>query len=312
MSTDAPLALLYRPPEVEATVRFGLSAVPAPDDLPGLYAQAFRAARQVDIPAGVPLYVDLLLTPRMQVFGNGTVAAAPYPRLAGSELHFALHSQHRGQWEDDDPEVLDFRVYPRDPKATDEWKAADDEFWRSGVENMLGPAWGGEVLDLGCGVGRLLTLIAGDQQRAVGVDISKSMLRVARSRLPDSVALHRGTGWEIPAEADSLDGVYSTVTLQHITPLAAREGYLREIRRVLRPGGRAGIQWKILGCGLSWWYDRADTAGIDVSFLSPAEGAAILALYGFRVVESWVCAIPGSDLGGGEVGEWWWTSLEVM
>lgn len=308
-----PVIVFCRPAlGVDTTVRFGLSAPPM--ETASLYNQARELARQVETSLGAAVYVDLPLLPRIRLCNDGDGCCSPsspvvdpYPRLEGVALEEALASIHRGQWEDDDPAVLVRRVYPQDPNATHEQIISDNNFWRSNVQQMLGPAWGGDVLDVGCGVGRVLDLVADAQHSAAGIDISGSMLRVAEATLGKRATLHRGSGWSLPFLNESFDGVYSTLCLQHQPPLAIRERYLAEIRRVLRPGGRAGLQFKILGWGTSWWHDRPDYAGFDVSFLSAAEGIAILALYGFRVVESWITDIPSNE----PTGQWWWTSLEA-
>jgi len=108
---------------------------------------------------------------------------------------------------------------------------------REVVRLGLGPA--DRILDLCCGTGLLsreLVRRLGPDGEVVGVDASEAMLEQAR-RAGGRVVYVR-------AEADSLplpDGHFDCVTLflgLHEIAQAARLPALREVRRVLRPGGR--------------------------------------------------------------------------
>ena len=126
-------------------------------------------------------------------------------------------------------------------------------FWREGaadLERMLdgvGAAVGREetVLDIGCGVGRLTRALADRAAHVHGIDVSAEMITRARGHLADrtNVTLHHGDGLSLAPLADgSVDGVVSLVVFQHIPDPAVTLGYVREIGRVLRPGGWAVFQ----------------------------------------------------------------------
>jgi ubiquinone/menaquinone biosynthesis C-methylase UbiE len=93
------------------------------------------------------------------------------------------------------------------------------------------------VLDLGTGSGYALRALreAGDIDRAYGLDGAPEMLRNARSYTDDPrIGYVRGDFDALPFADDSVDHIFSMEAFYYATdPLAT----LREIRRVLQPGG---------------------------------------------------------------------------
>jgi SAM-dependent methyltransferase len=134
------------------------------------------------------------------------------------------------------------------------YRASDDaEFWAEGeravdaILDRLGVSLRPDdvVLDLGCGVGRLTKALAGRVARVHALDVSPEMLARAREALAadENVALHLGDGATLTGVDDaSCDAVVSLVVFQHIPDPAVTLGYVREIGRVLKPGGWAGFQ----------------------------------------------------------------------
>ena len=99
------------------------------------------------------------------------------------------------------------------------------------------------VLDLGCGIGRVVRYVAPLCGTIWAVDASDAMLGYARARLQGlpNVRFATCVGTSIPEVGDdSVDVVYSLITLQHLEREDAF-ALLRDVRRVLRPGGRAYI-----------------------------------------------------------------------
>lgn len=119
------------------------------------------------------------------------------------------------------------RVYEQTPLLSDHLKRMQAR----AIESLALPG-GAHVLDLGCGPGRCLEALAQAGLRAVGGDLSPRMVQAARARHASVTLLSADA---LPLRSGSFDGVVCTNSFHHYPDPGAA---LREIRRVLRPGGR--------------------------------------------------------------------------
>lgn len=99
-----------------------------------------------------------------------------------------------------------------------------------------------DLLDVGTGTGRILEVLAGQVERAIGVDLSPDMLMIARSKLERArlrnCVVRKGDMYDLPVARDSFDAV----TLHQVLHYAERPlQAIEEAARVLRPGGRLFI-----------------------------------------------------------------------
>ena len=99
----------------------------------------------------------------------------------------------------------------------------------------LVPAPGRRTLDVGCGEGRLTRHLATLGHRVVGVDVSPSLVAAAREAAPE-MELHVANAAALPFPDASFDQVVSFMCLHDVDDL---EGAVRELARVLEPGGVA-------------------------------------------------------------------------
>jgi ubiquinone/menaquinone biosynthesis C-methylase UbiE len=102
---------------------------------------------------------------------------------------------------------------------------------------VAGAVAGRDALEVGCGTGLLLERTAATARCATGVDLSGGMASFTRRRKGLVVAQASATA--LPFGDGSFDVVYSFKVLPHVPDLGAT---LAEIRRVLRPGGRAFVE----------------------------------------------------------------------
>jgi ArsR family transcriptional regulator len=109
-------------------------------------------------------------------------------------------------------------------------------FTLHGLLHLLSREW--TVADLGCGTGNASELLAPLVRKVYAVDQSAPMLAAAKRRLEGArnVEFLAGELTELPLPAASCDAAVCVLVLHHVEK---PEAALREMRRVLRPGGRA-------------------------------------------------------------------------
>jgi len=148
---------------------------------------------------------------------------------------------------------------------------------RLGPELRLAPA--ASVLELGSGGGGLLALVheTFHPTRLVGTDYDPEQVGASRTfltrrwgGLPPSVELEEADALDLPYPDGSFDAVFAMMMLHHVeerpTEYAERPKALREVRRVLRPGGifvyseifrRAEIRGTLADLGFAQRYLRS-------------------------------------------------------
>lgn len=124
-----------------------------------------------------------------------------------------------------------------DPLVT--WLGFDRAHQELIAQANLAP--GQRVLDLGCGTGSLVVRLKRQYPRVqvVGIDPDPKALHrasVKAQRAAVSVKFERGFADELPHESASFDRVFSSFMFHHLDE-AGRENALREVLRVLKPGG---------------------------------------------------------------------------
>ena len=136
---------------------------------------------------------------------------------------------------------------PRDP-----WVASYADYEWTHLRPLLGayglnPA-GGDILEFGSNVGGSLVTLATLGGRVTGLDVNKSLVRVAKANaarygVSDSVRLvHATSSRTLPFATSSFDLIIANSVLEYVDTQDL-SAIISEFRRVLRPGG------KLLICG---------------------------------------------------------------
>lgn len=92
------------------------------------------------------------------------------------------------------------------------------------------------IADLGCGNGRLLKSLRGNDSNYTGIDNSNKMLEVARRNHPRNKFI-RGDFLDIPLKDGSQNVVFALRSFHHLPDHTTRLKALAEIRRVLQTNG---------------------------------------------------------------------------
>lgn len=168
--------------------------------------------------------------------------------------------------------------------AAKSYKGLDPEQWKQSlVDSMMRKHMprGATVLEIGPGGGRWTETLVAIAGRLIVADISEKCLAICRERFRGQphVTYHLiGDEGLAFLDTDSLDAVWSYDVFVHINPNDI-DAYLRELRRVLRPGGAAVIHH-------SGTYRTEMEASL--SYRSHIDGAFfshLLGRYGFEIVE---------------------------
>lgn len=134
------------------------------------------------------------------------------------------------------------RIAPRYDLLNRVLSLGTDARWRRKAVALLEPKAAERVLDLCTGTADLLVeaLAGGESLRGLGLDLSQAMLRLGAVKLKRRGLARRGClvagdGQRLPLREASFDAALVAFGIRNVgDPLAA----LREIARVLRPGGR--------------------------------------------------------------------------
>ena len=149
---------------------------------------------------------------------SARLAAVRADRAAAAERYFASHA---GEWD-----------------ALRSLHVAESEV-EAAIARALGETPVGRLIDIGTGTGRMIELFGAGAERALGVDRSPEMLRLARVKLAQAglaaAELRQGDMYALPLAAGSADTVILHQVLHYAQQPAAA---VAEAARLLAPGGR--------------------------------------------------------------------------
>ncbi|MET0754061.1 MAG: class I SAM-dependent methyltransferase [Pyrinomonadaceae bacterium] len=113
-------------------------------------------------------------------------------------------------------------------------RAILEEFLRQIVRNPKSEIQNPKILDVGCGTGANLEMLA-SFGKAEGVDVSDDALEFCKQK---GLKAHKGLAEQLPFEDESFDLVTALDVVEHLDDDVSG---LKEMNRVLKPGGRTLI-----------------------------------------------------------------------
>ena len=122
-----------------------------------------------------------------------------------------------------------------------------DQYWRKQAVTWLSPQAGERFLDVATGTADVALEIArripDDAVQVVGMDFSEKMLELAQQKIDaknktHSIQLESGSAENIPFENDCFEGTSTAFGIRNFSNV---DQSLREMHRVLKPGGRCAI-----------------------------------------------------------------------
>jgi SAM-dependent methyltransferase len=162
--------------------------------------------------------------------------------------------------------------------------------WERRRALLLAEARAGErVLDLGCGAGRFLGALRAAGAEPVGVELAAAAAERARANVPGADVRLLEPDGSLPLGHGEVDLVWCSEVLEHVPDVAHA---LLEVRRVLRPGGRALITVPFHGrlqaaaIALTRFDAHFDPLGQHVRFFTRSSLTDTLDHAGFAPVES--------------------------
>jgi SAM-dependent methyltransferase len=141
----------------------------------------------------------------------------------------------------------------------------------------------GPACDMGCGPGHVARYLHEQGIQVMGIDLSPAMVSCAR-RLNPEIEFKQGDMRSLDIENGAWGGIAAFYSLIHI-PKHEVVNVLRELKRVLRPGGGLLLAFHVGDDVVhldEWW---GQEVSVDFIFFRPEEMSGFLTSAGFEVGE---------------------------
>lgn len=111
-------------------------------------------------------------------------------------------------------------------------------FWKDLMPLIEYTTIGDKVLDLGCGNGRLFSVLKDKDADYFGVDSSEKLIEIAQKKYPEiKERFFLANALNLPFSENYFNKIYSIAVFHHIPSQKLRIKFLQEANRVLKPGG---------------------------------------------------------------------------
>jgi ubiquinone/menaquinone biosynthesis C-methylase UbiE len=141
---------------------------------------------------------------------------------------------------------------------------------------------GERVLEVGCGTGHYLQVLAARGARVSGIDISRPMLAVTLAKKIPGAGLARASAAALPFPDGAFDVVVAITVLEFLPDVGAA---MAEMRRVLCPGGRLLVAVLNRHSLWYWLYWRRRGVYAQAHLFTPGEFRRLLTAVGWSYPE---------------------------
>ena len=131
-------------------------------------------------------------------------------------------------------EVNDYDGFAQEYDKGNEVSSYNAYYERPATLDLVGDVSGLRVLDAGCGAGVLAAELVARGATVTGIDMSENLLKIARDRTTGDFRRH-DLSEPLPFADNSFDLAVASLVMHYLKDWVAP---LRELRRVLMPGGR--------------------------------------------------------------------------
>jgi demethylmenaquinone methyltransferase/2-methoxy-6-polyprenyl-1,4-benzoquinol methylase len=209
-----------------------------------------------------------------------------------------LQAGRSGSWDNSLQKSYDEEARHYDARR---YRSAEGQFFSrlelQVLDLAVQPKRGMTVLDLPAGTGRISLGVAASGARVVGGDISQGMLRMAASKAPAEppgrVSFAQMNAEQLPF-ADATFDVVTSFKFFHLIPNEVKPQLVREMARVLKPGGRLVAEFNspFYGGGLAflrYYFRKQRPGGMRMKCLFPDQvaslfsGLVVTAKYGVKL-----------------------------
>jgi SAM-dependent methyltransferase len=228
-------------------------------------------------------------TPRTAVNASMTVGADRERLSPPVEIDPDRMQADQASWLERSRAAWDARAERWDARAEANALAPDRDADLDRLWNALRLRRGAHLLDAGCGSGQIAIALARRGAQVTGIDLSPEMIRRARGHAAEhgvEIAWRIGDVTRLADPFAVFDAILARVLFQFVPDVP---GALRELRRVLKPGGRllASVPGALSPIYRASWMRHLPGGDPGNNYLLPWELENLMQEHGWRILDGW-------------------------